>query len=303
MRNFNLLVKMIFYKHKEHNATANNTKDTPRCLYNVGYIDQLHANLCTAASENMLYHFSGRPVATMVRNPRGVMEGAEPNESNFNTIQIDIKDSAQLQQALNDKGPFILSLPLKYGCGHSVVAIGYAGDNIIYHDPLTGSNKMLSISELQRISDGSSIEIAVPNPPHLPEYLRSKQIDSLNEHPIDIPIKKYAHFFTLDKMADESAQCNAIKNFLMDYTRNSFWTKRTHKAAVESFLKEHKNTHDLRTLLSGLTSELGCVADKNRGELWERLNIINQACNYDTSDATNTEVMTHVNDTTRAMKP
>lgn len=124
MRHFNLLVKMVFYKHNEHNATADNTKNTPRCLYNVGYIDQLHANLCTAASENMLYHFGGRPVATMVRNPRGILEGAEPNNTNFT---IKSKNANQLQQNLNDNGPFILSLPLKYGCTHSVVATGYTG--------------------------------------------------------------------------------------------------------------------------------------------------------------------------------
>lgn len=178
----------------------------------------------------------------------------------------------------------------------------YTGDNIIYHDPLTGSNKMLSISELQRISGGSSLEIAIPNPPLSQEYLLGKRIDSLNEHPIDIPTKKYAHFFTLDKMTDEQAQCNTVKNFLMDYARNSFWTKRTHKTEVESFLEKHKSTGDLNILLRSLASELGTVADKNRGELWKRLNIINQMCNYNTRDATNTAVMTRVNDTTRTIK-
>ena len=278
MRNFNLLVKMVFYKHKEHSATADNTKTPPQCFYNVGYIDQLHANLCTAASENMLYHFSGRPVATMVSNPRGVLEGASANERNFALQQIRID---QLQQTLDQNGPFILALPLKYGSAHSVVAIGYAGDSIIYHDPLPGRNKMLSMSELQRISDGSpTIEIAVPNPPPTPEYLQSKRAKILNEHPIDISTKKYAHFFTLDKMADEPAQCNAIKNFLMDYAKNSFWTKRTHKEVVEGFLKEHKDTSDLTILLSGLASKLGTVADKNRGELWKRLETINQVYSY-----------------------
>lgn len=79
MRNFNWLVQKIFYKHKDRDAIINKNC-TDKLFYDVGFIDQLHANLCTAASENMLYHFSGKPIATMVKNPRGIMEGDLPSE-------------------------------------------------------------------------------------------------------------------------------------------------------------------------------------------------------------------------------
>jgi hypothetical protein len=130
MKNFNWLVKVLFYKHRESNATAKNTSgDDKAVFYNVAFINQTHAHLCTDASENMLFHFARRPIATMAENPRGIMEGRSANHEFFKTEEVQIDD---LFTTLDSKGPFILALPLEWGIGHSVVAIGFAKQHLIY---------------------------------------------------------------------------------------------------------------------------------------------------------------------------
>ena len=52
MKHLNWLVKLLFYKNTEKDATKTNTANDPNSVfYGIGYIDQQHANLCTAASE------------------------------------------------------------------------------------------------------------------------------------------------------------------------------------------------------------------------------------------------------------
>jgi hypothetical protein len=276
MKNFNWLVKMLFYKHTELNATAENTAGDPNGIfYKVGFIDQIHANLCTAASENMLYHFGGKPVATMIVNPRGVLEPAVPKAQDFNSKEINISD---LKQELLTNGPFILVFPLKYNMGHSVVATGFANDHLIYHDPLTGSNKKISTSELREINASNIIDIAVPKFLQK-ESIAEKKRSVLDDKPQDIPTKKYANFFTLDKMSDEANQCQAIKNFLADYARNSFWTsRRTHKDEVLKFLEDNKDEVSLPTLMKNLATSLNDTADKTKGELYKRLLTVQKMC-------------------------
>ena len=277
MKNFNWLVKKLFYKHKEVNATAINTAgDKTGVFYKVGFLDQIHANLCTAASENMLYHFGGKPIATMVTNPRGVLEGAAPKERDFHSREINI---GSLKQELLTNGPFILSLPLKYGFAHSVVAIGFANDHLIYHDPLTGSNKKILTSELRKINLVENIQIAAPNF-LLQENLAKKRLQVLDEKPKDISTKKYASFFTIDKMSDEANQCQAIKIFLADYAKNSFWTiGRTHKQQVLKFLADNKDEVSLSHFMRNLLISLSTPAKETKGELLNRILTIEKICN------------------------
>ena len=84
MKNFNWLIKLLFYKHKEHEAVL--PDGATGIFYNVGFVDQQHANLCTNASESMLNHFWGKPFATMTKNPRAFSEGANPNYQDYNHI-------------------------------------------------------------------------------------------------------------------------------------------------------------------------------------------------------------------------
>lgn len=276
MRGFNQLVQMVFYKHKDQQATIANTQGTEAIFYDVGFIDQLHANLCTNASENMLYHFAGKPIASMTKNVRGIMEGTSADEHNFSLRTVSISDLGNQLK----KGPFILAVPLKYGAAHSVVVIGCVDNNIIYHDPLTGGNKKLSLDELKRINhNDEQIEIAVPTF-FTEDFAREKQITRLNEHPKVIAIKNYADFFTIDKMSSKAAQCQAIKDFLKDYAKNSFWSKRQHKDMVLKFLDENKNVNELKGLLENMEQTLGQV--KRPGvELQKRLKTIRQVFNLE----------------------
>ena len=90
MRNFNWLIRLIFYQHQEEMATIAKTTSPNAIFYDVGYINQEHANLCTDACENMLLHFAGKPVATMKKNPRNMLEGRPINDALFEVKIINI---------------------------------------------------------------------------------------------------------------------------------------------------------------------------------------------------------------------
>lgn len=80
-------------------------------------------------------------------------------------------------------------------------------------------------------------------------------------------------------MIDEANQCQAIKNFLEDYARNSFWTiGRTHKKEVLKFLECNKNVDKLFDLIINLRTSLSKTADKTKGELCKRLITIEKMC-------------------------
>jgi len=102
---------------------------------------------------------------------------------------------------------------------------------------------------------------------------------------VDIPTKKYVTFFTLDKMNDEKNQCEAIKNFLADYAKNSLWTMmRKHKKQVLVFLEKNKAVEKLDALLMNMTKELNIGSIPAQSELYKRLLTIQKMCCQISSD-------------------
>lgn len=273
MKKFNWLIKLIFYKHKEHQASVKNTKDDANGIfYNVGFIDQMHANLCNAACQNMLYHFGKKPIASMNKNPLPINIGFKSNKANFTFKRLSPNN---IREQLNS-GPFILALPLDYGVFHSIVVIGYANDEIIYHDPLTGGNRKMSINDLSALNGNKPFTVDIPN--FLSPELLANKSTGLKDPPEIIAIKKYQKFFTLDKMSEEEQQCQAILGFLKDYVDNSFFTWRTHKGKVKDFLEENKDETDLQTLLTNMITDLSPAADRTQGELEQRLETVYEIC-------------------------
>jgi hypothetical protein len=273
MKNFNWLVKLLFYKHKE--KEANLTKDTTGVFFTVGYVDQVHANLCTNASESMINHFWDKPFATMAKNPRGVLEGASPNDNDYQCVSI---SPNEIQANLKNSGPFILSLPLRYEASHSVVVTGCTADQIIYNDPLTGSHKMISIDELNGLAE--HVEIAINR--SVSEGSVSKRIKTtLPEHPPDIIPKNYKEFFSLDKMDDP---CAAVLNFLEDYAKFSLWSPACHHRKEVSDLVERNKGRELNELLSDLDKTFPKDALNSKGELLKRLLTIEKMINNPTQE-------------------
>ena len=274
MKNLNWLIKALFYKHQEQRATIANTHDKNAIFYDVGYLYQVHANLCTDASATMLLHFSKRPIASMEENPRGMLVGAPHPKEFFDERPIDIQS---IPQMLKKYGPFSLGLPLRYGVTHSVVVIGFAHGNIIYHDPLTSYNKLLSLNELTRIND---------HQPAIQGFVCKKQLrpmqpnktNQLNDQPQNIALQQYGRFFSLTKMNNP---CEAIKNFLRDYATYSLFTNRQHRALVEQFLNDTNNIEDIDELMLALNERLLENAQATRGELLKRLQAIKKVLNTD----------------------
>ncbi|BBB15272.1 uncharacterized protein RVIR1_07830 [Candidatus Rickettsiella viridis] len=270
MKHFNWLVKLIFYKHQEKKATVTNTQgDSQSVFYPVSYLSQQHANLCTDASENMLYYFIGNPIATMNINSRGTFQGREPDNDGFELSNIAI---TEIKQNLKDNGPFILALPLKYGVLHSVVVIGFSNNQLIYHDPLTGPNRIMSIDELTQLNGDKKIEIAQPkffNGKHF-----KKQSSTFEQGQVITLPKKYAYFFSPEKMSYEARQCQAIIDFLTDYAKNSLWNiRKKHKNQVKKFLMENNKIKSLSALLVNLKT-LENPAKSTKKDLYARLQTI-----------------------------
>lgn len=284
MKGFNWLVKLLFYKHKEKKATVANTADPDSIFYKVGYIDQQHANLCMSASENMLFQFGGKPLAAMDKNPYGIFEGAPSTSSQLKAEYIPIAGDL-FKQRLREKGPFILCLPLSTkNVTHAVVVVGFANNSLIYHDPLTGSNKMLSIAGLQNIS-GSNSTINIIQPTFFTaEILQKNILKTLIKNPENLGFKKYAKFFTLDKIDqtednNSKGYCNAVLNFLKDYSKGSFFSHRTHKKEVQTFVDNNRRETDIYLLLNKLRDSLAGKSKQTQGELYKRLLVIEKVLN------------------------
>ena len=277
MKKLNWLIKAVFYKHREEKATIAKTTHPNAIFYDVGFIDQVHGNLCTNASENMIYHFAGKPISTMIINPRGPFAGSGTNQAFFDTEMIDL--SAQtIKTKLSLIGPFLLHLPLRYNAGHTVVVVGLANQNIIYHDPLTGSNKFIPITRLSAIT-GNFIQIATAKA-FLMEHINLASIKKtvLNENPKNIIPKNYQSFFSLEKMEDP---CKAIIDFLSDYCKFSLFSNRTHKREVLNFINElqEDDKQNLDRLLTKLANSFQANPLKVNGELTKRFLTIKQIVN------------------------
>lgn len=270
MKHFNWLVRLIFYKHREKKATVTNTQgDSQSVFYPVSYLSQQHANLCTDASENMLYHFIGNPIATMNINSRGAFQGREPNNDGFALRKIAI---TEIKQKLKDNGPFILALPLKYGVLHSVVVIGFSNNQLIYHDPLTGPNRIMSVNQLTQLNGDKKINIAQAN--FFKGKHCEKQASTFEQGQVITISKKYAYFFTPDKMSYEARQCQAIIDFLTDYAKSSLWNiRKKHKNQVKNFLMKNDKIKNLSELLTNLKT-LESLAKSTKKDLYERLQTI-----------------------------
>lgn len=271
MKNFNWLVKLIFYKHRENNAVSDGKKGV---FYRVGFIDQTHANLCTNASENMLNHYAGKPFSSMVFNPRGIMEGCEPNCSEYENKFIDIND---FEEILKSDGPFIMALPLKYGFYHSVVVTGYVNGQIIYNDPLTGPHKVITSEELENLCNGKKIQIAAAS--FFNKFDVKARIQKvLPQIPESISLKKYGEFFDIKSMNNP---CSAILNFMNDYSKFYLWNLgRNHRREVSLFVDQNKNVTDLKILLKNIDNFLYEKNINKKGELFNRISTLGYLFNY-----------------------
>lgn len=275
MKHVNWLVKLLFYKHKEKNAVSNNSDGV---FYKVGFIDQLHANLCTNACESMLKHFAGRPFATMATNPRRIMQGSSvnPEEYNVNRMQI---DEHSFKNTLINNGPFILCLPLKYGIKHSVVVTGCTKGAFIYNDPLTGAHKTMSFKTLNDLCGAPQL-VEIATPLFVPSNLALKREKTLPSKPQSIVPKCHNKFFDLTAMEDP---CQAVKRFLKDYANFSLWhlgRNREHKKLVNQFLKHNVQTRRLTDLLVNLETFFSKDMNHHKGELFERLKTIQTMMNH-----------------------
>lgn len=275
MKNFNWLVKLLFYKHEE--KEANLDKETTGVFFDVGYMDQIHFNLCTDASESMINHFFGEPFATMAKNPRGMLEGKEVNAKDYTITSI---LPCTIQEHLRESGPFILGLPLRYGVFHSVVVTGCTTDQVIYNDPLTASHRMISIDELKVLSE--TVMIATYSSADNSDTVKKKMKTMLPERPLNITPNNYKEFFSLDKMGDP---CSAVLNFLEDYAKFSLWSPaRHHREKVSEFVERNKGK-ELGELLVDLNKTFQKDNLKSKGELFKRLLTIEKIINNPTNDS------------------
>lgn len=271
MKNFNWLIKALFYQHTETTATRANTTAAGAIFYDVGYCKQEHANMCTDACDNMLAHFAGKPIASMTKNPRKALEPGTPKLKRYQAAACNISD---FQNILREKGPFMLGIPLRYGISHAIVVTGFSNNKIIYHDPLTKSNQLLSLDELQRINGGQE-NVGILTLKDFPKD-KLKPSNTLPESPKVLSLGKYSTFFTTEKM---ETPCNAVRKFLLDYTRSSLFTNRKHQAKVDAFLKNWHEIKSIKTLAEKLHDALAPDARSTNGELLKRLQAIEKVLN------------------------
>ncbi|MFI4918468.1 MAG: hypothetical protein ACHP65_02825 [Legionellales bacterium] len=274
MKNLNWLVKLVFYQHTEKEARL--PEATPGVFYEVGFMDQLHANLCTNASISMLNHFAGKPFASMTKNPRGIMDGPPPDAQDYQVAMI---LSDKIQTTLKNCGPFIMSLPLKYGVLHSVVVTGCTENQVIYNDPLTGAHKMIGIDVLNGLCSDSSEQVEI----HMNRFVNQNSLAGkvktmLPESPPNITPKHYQEFFSLDKMDDP---CAAMLNFLKDYSKFSLSGLGRHHKKEVSELVERNQGKGLNDLLLDLMTTFPKDVINPKGELMKRLLTIEKIMNQE----------------------
>lgn len=274
MKHFNWLVQSVFYRHTEKKASATDFLGKEKSIfYPITYMNQQHANLCLEASESMLYHFADRPIATMAVNPRAIFEGAsidQVDKKDFTEKTLNIEQEAIIKQ-LSENGPFIYALSLKYDIEHQVVAVGFVNNQLIYHDPLTGPNRLICLDDLVNLNENRP-NVEIFEPTFITEAHRTKDAATFIPPEIFSVPTRHACFFQIRKIPQ--TDCEAIKNFLADYAKPSIWNIcKKHKKTVNEFLVQHKDTNDLHVLLKDL-SNLEKTAKSTKKELYRRVKTI-----------------------------
>lgn len=257
MRNVLWLVKLLLYKHQE--KRAHYTQDNESVLYDVGYANQIHANLCVEACESMMRHFYNLPFSTLIDNPRGILHGQSEENAAYRALR-DANTIDKVRDVLSEYGPFITGIQLRMGW-HAICVIGVSGESLIYHDPLSGCNKMLNLEEMLRLND-NRLEVQVPtyiesDAQH--KILLDKIIDTLDliNHDIMPPVA-YQKAFSLKA---SSNPCKAVLKMLAEYSQPSLLQnifgvvdKNPHRKQIREYVeKQQNNTHlNLNTLLTEL---------------------------------------------------
>ena len=279
LKNLNRLIQALMYKHTDRTATP---EDMPAGIfYNVPYIFQQHANLCTDASINMLYKACKKPIASMSRNPRGAFEGAVyeglkdfkreliilnyPREAPDEGIK---RIQSEFTKVLNQNGPFVLDIGIRYGGRHSVLVTGISNDRILFNDPLTGANRTLTIGEICALHGSHSarfIEIAKQ------DFLSADKLalmrtSTLPEHVEIIKDQKYKAHFTLKKMENP---CDALREFLQDIVKRGKCSD-DERQKLSIFLDAHQATSNIVSLMSQL-NQIFPSDDTTSEKLFKRL--------------------------------
>lgn len=253
------------YQHRDREANPSEMRSG--IFYRVPHCFQTHANLCTDASINMLHSIGNKPIASMSKNPRGSFEGKNYEGLNdfrsghilLTTLPPESPEQQterikkEFTKILDENGPFILNIGLKFGGRHSIVVTGISENNIIYNDPLTGSNRTLTIEEIKEIHGRKSapfLEVAIP------EFLSEKQRQSIKEESLPKDIEtikefKYKAHFTLKKMEKPT---HALKEFLKDIVKRGNCSEEE-KNKLNTFLNTHKNTENIVTMIRSLHEE------------------------------------------------
>ena len=262
MKHVNGVVQRLLYKHKDTDAKA---EDLPEgTFYRVPQINQEHANLCGDASMNMLYKAGDRPFASMSKNPRTAFDGkGYDGSSDFRPTKILLNNpdessvaqekrvGAKFHEFLDKKGPFVLNLGLRGGGQHAVLVTGMSGDKIVYNDPLTGSNKILTTRQVCDLygKDDDFIDVINQN------FMSQEKLDSLKSKTLPeqeiVKDPKYKDDFTLEKM---KKPCDALREFLDDSVKRGKTTPEE-KQKLSQFLESHKDTDNIATLMTDLRKE------------------------------------------------
>jgi hypothetical protein len=276
MKHANWLVKLLFYLHDEEEVML--TRDSHGIFYEVGYVYQEHANLCTNASESMMNHFFKKPFASMFDNPRGLLEGSAPNRDDYTISSIKPDD---IKSCLEKHGPFIMLMPLRWGFAHSIVVTGCTEDFVIYNDPLTGGHRMIAKQKLSELCLVSIEEVEIATMKHINEkYIQSVRKDTLPNPPEDIMPSTYQGFFSINKMLNPK---EAVLGFLEDYAEFSLFNLgRHHKAQVKNFIEQNRN-NSLEEIILNLNRSFPKDNINPNGELMRRVLTIEKMMNKEHS--------------------
>jgi hypothetical protein len=236
---------------------------TEGVFYNVDYMHQQHVNLCTDTCVQMLYKAGDRPFASLSKNPRGAFEGLDYTELNGLTkaniimsmpseaaAKREDRVASELKQKLEKSGPFILNIGLRGNFQHSVLVTGISNGNIIYNDPLTGPNRVLSIEQIISLRgrhDAPYFELATAN--FLSEdKIKALKVEQIEATPEIVRDTKHKKYFTLDKM-DTPVQ--ALKDFLGDIVRKGMGNSEE-LDKIKSFLEKYNSVNDVETIMNEL---------------------------------------------------
>lgn len=236
-------------------------------FFEVPYIFQEHVNLCTDASMHMLYNVGKKPLASMAKNPRGVFEGRDYDDSpDFKKGSIILQDfvdgkvedidsqkqriTEAFEEKLKTSGPFIFNIGLRFGERHSVLTTGISGDMVIYNDPLTGPNRAISVGDLIQLygsRDAPYIETATAN------FLQSEDLQKIQTEKLTVVVERVEDtrdkkHFTLKKMESPS---QALLNFLQHIVKKDKCSG-DESQKLQRFLDTHSKADEVTSMMAEL---------------------------------------------------